>query len=116
LAASAARNRSRSRSVAPRGAGQLADQRLGRRRQHAAALAAAHRDQAHALQRQHRLAYRRSADAERLHQFALGRQLVAWREAAFVDHLLDAFCNLFVQLAAADRRHVHRLTHQAVRQ
>ena len=41
------------------------------------ALAVGDRDEAHALQRLHRLAHRRPPDAVLAHQVALGRQVVA---------------------------------------
>jgi len=85
-----------------RGTGQRLENDLGRGLGDARALAAVDRHQAHLLQREQRLAHRRPADAELLHQIALGRQLIAGRIVALVDHRLEAARDLFVEPAASD--------------
>lgn len=86
----------------PRRAGQGFEDDLGRRLGNARALAAVDRHQPHLLQREQRLAHRGTADAELLHQVALGRQLIAGRVLAFLDHRLEAARDLFIEPAAPD--------------
>ena len=49
-----------------------------------------------------RLAHRGPADPEFAHQFALGRQLVAGRILALLDHRLEAARDLFIESTAPD--------------
>ena len=86
----------------PRRAGQRFEDDLRSRLRHARALAAVDRHQSHLLQREQRLAHGRAADAELLHQIALGRQLVAGRILTLVDHRLEAPRDLFIEPAAPD--------------
>ena len=95
-------NASLLRKQQPRGAGKLVDEHVCRRRGDACALAAPNRDEPHFPQREHRLAHRGAADAELFHDVLLGRQLIARRETAFVDHFLDALRDVLVKLATLD--------------
>ena len=81
----------------------LPEDRLGRELQHLGALAMRDGDQPHAAQRLHGFADRRAADAEALHQFALGRHVVARLQLAAGDHPLQPHKDLVGQLAADDR-------------
>ena len=83
--------------------GQRFEDHLGRGLSDASALAAVDRHQSHLLEREQRFAHRRPADAELLHQFALGRQLVARRIATLLDHRLEAAGDLLIESTAADR-------------
>lgn len=85
-----------------RRAGQRLEDNLRRRLRDPRPLAAVDRHQPHLLQREQRFAHRRPADAEVPHQLALGRQLVARRIVAFVDHRLEPAGDLLVELAAAN--------------
>ena len=91
--------------------GQRFEDHLGRGLSDASALAAVDRHQSHLLQREQRLAHRRPADAELLHQIALGRQLVADRIPALVDHRLEAARDLFIEPAAPDDAEVRWYTY-----
>ncbi len=71
--------------------------------QHLRALAMRDRDQPHIGQRLHGLADRRPADAEALHQFALGRHLVAGLQLAAGDQPLQPRENFVGKFAADDR-------------
>ena len=86
----------------PRRAGQRFEDDLGRGLGDARTLAAVDGDEPHLLQCEERLAHRRAADAELLHEIALGRQLVADRISALLDHRLEAARDLFIEPAATD--------------
>lgn len=92
----------RRRQEMTRRPGERFENDLGRRLGDPRPLAAVDRHQPHLLQRKQRLAHGRSADAELLHQLALGRQLVARQILAFVDHHLEAAGDLLVEPTAAD--------------
>ena len=78
------------------------DDELRRRPRDARALARADLDQAHLAQVEERLAHGGPADAELPHQIALGRKLVGRRVVAVVDHPLQMFGDVLVELAPPD--------------
>ena len=90
------------RQQMPRRPGQRFEDDLGGRLRHARALAVADGHQPHFLQREQRLAHRRPADSELLHQIALRRQLVAGRVLALLDHRLEAARDLFIESTTPD--------------
>ncbi len=101
----------RRRQQMPRRAGQRFEYDLGCRLRHARALAVVDGHQTHLLQCEQRLAHRRPADAELLHQIALGRQLVAGRILALLDHRLEAARDLFIEPASPDGAELYWYTY-----
>src|SRR5262249_31402913 len=86
----------------PRRASQGFEDDLGRPLPPPPPPAAIDRHQPHLLQREQRLAHRRAADAELPHEISLGRQLIADRIPALVDHRLEAARDLFIEPTASD--------------
>ena len=86
----------------PRRTGQRFEDYLGRGLCHAGPLAAVDGDESHLLQGEQRLAHRRTADPELLHELALGGQLIAGRILTLLDHRLETTRDFFVETAAPD--------------
>jgi hypothetical protein len=86
----------------------LVEDRAGRELAHARPLAVGDGHQAQIGQGLHRLADRRTANAEALHQLAFGWQGVAGAQVAAGDHRLQPIQHFVGELSANDRVKGHR--------
>jgi hypothetical protein len=86
----------------------LADDRLCGQLLHLGTFAMADRHETHVGERLHRLADGRAADAEAIHQFALGGHGIAGPEVTLGDQPEEALQHLVRQFAAGDTLGLHR--------